>query len=171
MGHIPLVKHIIEEFPPSDAPEVYSSPQNGSSLLLAMESVEPELVWMILDKGLASSEEINKAWSKATSHKSSPSEKHSDVIHLLMRYGGFTPPPTPSNKDSPSKKIETEKLPKKSAPSAQKSEASGSSSANTANAPLPEEKKSSKNSRGGYRGQGRGKGRGRGRGGPQSGQL
>jgi hypothetical protein len=170
MGKIPVVKHIFEEFPPDDSPAVYQSPENTSSLLLALESGEPELVWMVLDKGLASSEEINKAWSKATSHKLSGSEKQSDIIQLLMRYGGFTPPPTPSNKDGASKQLETRGGPKNSAPLNVKSEQSTSKSDDGPTSPPPEAKKQSKNSRGGYRGRGGGKGRGRGRGGLSAGQ-
>ncbi|KAH6918348.1 hypothetical protein BKA70DRAFT_13601 [Coprinopsis sp. MPI-PUGE-AT-0042] len=174
VGHIPIVKYIFEEYPPEDAPAVYSSPPNNSSLLLALESGEPELVWMILDKSLATSEEINKVWSKATSQKSSSlsgSEKHSDILQLLMRYGGFTPPPTPSNKDGVSTQLETAGEIQKTATSAGKSEPSASTSKDGPTPGPPEAKKQSKNNRGGYRGRSRGKGRGRGRGGPPAGQL
>jgi hypothetical protein len=60
-------------------------------------------VWMILEaKGLASSQDIGNAWtkicsieSKAKPGKPDDEEKFNDIRNLLMRYGGFSPPPTP----------------------------------------------------------------------------
>lgn len=65
---------------------------------------------MILDKGLATTHDINDAWVRVTSGGVSLSgrcglakdkENMDDITKLLMRFGGFTPPPTPPSKLTP----------------------------------------------------------------------
>lgn len=88
---------------------VYDLPKSKSLLSLALDTCEPELVWMILDKDLTSPEDINNAWSYITSDNGKAAaakklgqnppakelEKLEDIKKLLMRFGDFTPPTTP----------------------------------------------------------------------------
>ncbi|KAJ7510077.1 hypothetical protein B0H11DRAFT_1174946 [Mycena galericulata] len=116
-GHIPVVAYFFESYPPkdSDSNGVYNPPESKTLLSIALESHEPELVWMILDKGLATEQDINVSWTWITSaegrsamKKGPPGgqklkqkeEKFADIMKLLMRFGGFTPPPTPSSSDN-----------------------------------------------------------------------
>jgi hypothetical protein len=109
-GHSNIIKLIFESYPPkeSDSKKIYMLPPSKSLLSLALDSREPEVVWMVLEtKGLATSEEISNAWTKVSSaefkltkpgqKKPTPEdeEKLDDIRNLLMGYGGFTPPPTP----------------------------------------------------------------------------
>ncbi|KAJ7087831.1 hypothetical protein C8R44DRAFT_819930 [Mycena epipterygia] len=115
-GHIPVVAYFFEAYPPSDSHAVYDAPKSKTLLSIALESREPELVWMILDNGLATEQDINLSWTWITStkgrsemkksgkagQKSKPNdeEKFEDIMKLLMRFGDFTPPPTPSSSDN-----------------------------------------------------------------------
>ncbi|KAJ6497051.1 hypothetical protein C8R47DRAFT_1113655 [Mycena vitilis] len=114
-GHIPIVAYFFQEYPPkdSDSKGIYQPPESKTSLSLALESHEPELVWMILENGLATEQDINLSWTWITSTKGraamkklgrkgngNNAEKFEDIMKLLMRYGGFTPPPTPSSSDN-----------------------------------------------------------------------
>ncbi|TFK30138.1 DnaJ-domain-containing protein [Coprinopsis marcescibilis] len=109
-GQITIAQYIFDEYPPDDAPATFDSPASKSSLMLAIQSGEPELVWMVLNNGLATSEQINEAWARATSNGNPEismdrESKEADIIRLLMRYGGFTPPPAPCNKSETSKTL------------------------------------------------------------------
>ncbi|KAF9469189.1 DnaJ domain-containing protein [Collybia nuda] len=106
-GQIAIATYFFEEYPPcDDTANIYNSPASRSLLLLALDSCEPELVWMILDKGLASSQEIIEAWNHFTSkdgilawrapnRKAPAREIVEDIAKLLARYGGFTQTPAP----------------------------------------------------------------------------
>ncbi|EIM89836.1 uncharacterized protein STEHIDRAFT_118931 [Stereum hirsutum FP-91666 SS1] len=103
-GHIPIVKYFFETYPvnDSDSDPVYEPPPNRPLLLLAMESAEPEAVWLILDKKLASRKEIKASWEwlwSTTGQRLYTSSKKTgkldEVKNILMKYGGFTAPPTP----------------------------------------------------------------------------
>ncbi|KAF7363616.1 hypothetical protein MSAN_01018700 [Mycena sanguinolenta] len=116
-GHVPIVAYFLEEHPLEDSNGVYKPPASKSLLSLALESHEPELVWKILDNDLATEQEINQSWAWITSAegrsamkknfaqnggrkgKAHGDEKFQDIMKLLMRFGGFTPPPTPSSSD------------------------------------------------------------------------
>ena len=110
LGRISIVKHLVETYPLSHSDALYENPQGSTLLSLALESGEPELVWFVLENKLASPEDINKTWTKVTSGKNSyskqSSEKHSDIIQLLKKYGGFTPPATPLSSSSTSKPLQ-----------------------------------------------------------------
>jgi hypothetical protein len=112
LGHIEIIKTpFFENYPPkeSEHAKIYSTSKSTPLLLLALDSHEPEVVWMILDRGLATSQDISNAWTlvsagnwKATVRKKVASsgrkvddEKLDEIRHLLMTFGGFTPPPTP----------------------------------------------------------------------------
>ncbi|KAJ7905725.1 hypothetical protein B0H14DRAFT_2661321 [Mycena olivaceomarginata] len=115
-GHIPVVAYFLDEHPPKDSDGVYEPPEGKTLLSLALESHEPELVWKILDNGLATEQDINLSWTWITSTKGRSAmksstggrkgnlahsdEKFEDIMKLLMRFGGFTPPPTPSSSDN-----------------------------------------------------------------------
>ncbi|KAF4615025.1 hypothetical protein D9613_002692 [Agrocybe pediades] len=123
-GNLTIVEHFIETYPPNDRDykAVYECPSSDSLLSFALESREPELVWMILDKKLASPSDMNQAWTWATSEEgsaalngSSPTaaqlEKSQDILKLLMRYGGFSPKgptkvPASNTKQAPSKQAQ-----------------------------------------------------------------
>ncbi|KAF8212016.1 hypothetical protein K438DRAFT_1957806 [Mycena galopus ATCC 62051] len=117
-GHIPVVAYFLDEHPPKDSNGVYEPPAGKTLLSLALESHEPELVWKVLDNGLATEQDINLSWAWITSTKGrstmkkglvpngdrkgkafNDEEKFEDITKLLMRFGGFTPPPTPSSSD------------------------------------------------------------------------
>ncbi|KAJ7063471.1 DnaJ-domain-containing protein [Mycena amicta] len=108
-GHIPVVAYFFEAYEPNDSPKLYDPPEAKTLLSIALDSHEPELVWMILDKGLATAPEINESWTWITStrgrsamksHRKATDGQFEDILKLLMRYGGFTPPPTPSAGES-----------------------------------------------------------------------
>lgn len=114
-GHISVLNYFFDAHPPNDldTKAIYTAPETKTLLSLALESREPEVVWTVLDKQLASTVDISKAWTwitssegksfmrKKASGKPSPQdvEKLDDIMKLLMRFGGFTPPPTPSSSD------------------------------------------------------------------------
>lgn len=60
---------------------------------MALESHEPEIVWIILDRKLATPQEINQALTWAISEKSATlgasedRDKAEDIIKLLKQYG------------------------------------------------------------------------------------
>lgn len=170
-GQISIVAYFLETYPPKDSDGVYNL-SNTNLLSLALHSGEPELVWMILDKKMASSEDINNAWSFITSTAGSASfnlshgargsdkETYDDVLKLLMRFGNFTPPPTPQvGKANPDAwKSTNNKGVHKTNSGAHVSLEQISSQSDQIS--LTEESHKANN----YRGRGRSRGRGRGRG-------
>jgi hypothetical protein len=109
LGHVEIMKRpFFENYPPkeSEYSAIYSAPKSTSVLHHALNSCEPEVVWMILDKGIANSQDINNAWAWVSAgnwkammrKKAAPEvddEKLDEIRQLLMTFGGFTPPPTP----------------------------------------------------------------------------
>ncbi|KIM87213.1 hypothetical protein PILCRDRAFT_86249 [Piloderma croceum F 1598] len=110
LGHIEIMNRpFFENYPPKESEHsaIYSTPKSTSVLLLALDSREPEVVWMILDQGIAKLQDISNAWTlvsagnwKATMLKKKvdgdiDGEKLDEIRQLLMTFGGFTPPPTP----------------------------------------------------------------------------
>ncbi|KAG6876015.1 hypothetical protein C0992_001370 [Termitomyces sp. T32_za158] len=64
-GNIPIVTYFFEEHPPTaDTAKIYDLPSSTSLLSLAFESLQPELVWMILDKKLANKETMTSVWGR-----------------------------------------------------------------------------------------------------------
>ena len=105
-GHIEILKHFFESYDPKqeDHNTIYDPEAPMSLLSIALASAEPEVVWMILDKGLATAEDISHAWTTVTSLEGkrallkkigNNSLKYTEIQNLLMTYGGFTPPLTP----------------------------------------------------------------------------
>jgi hypothetical protein len=113
LGHINIIRNsFFENYPPkeSEYSAIYRAPKATSVLLLAIDSCEPEVVWMILNNGIASSQDTSNAWTRVSSgnwkesmkKKSLPGGRKVDdqnldeIRQLLMTFGGFTPPPTPT---------------------------------------------------------------------------
>ncbi|KAJ3530392.1 hypothetical protein NMY22_g8590 [Coprinellus aureogranulatus] len=113
IGQVAISKYIFENYPPDDAEALYDPPKGSSLLALALQSKEPELAWLILDNKLASPVDIEKAWQQMTSSnaKSSSeakfreSDKYSDILQLLKKYGNLTPPATPLNSSQSSNRF------------------------------------------------------------------
>ncbi|KAK0196763.1 DnaJ-domain-containing protein [Armillaria mellea] len=112
-GHQKIVSYFFNAFPPKNGSSkpIYTLPESANLLALALDSRDPEVVWMILDKSLASSEDISKAWSWVTSPEgynimlkpnsvnealsdNARLERYNEIIRLLMRFGRFTQPST-----------------------------------------------------------------------------
>lgn len=105
-GHVQILKHFFESYDPNeeDHNAVYDLSPPKSLLSIALDSAEPEVVWMILDRGLATAQDIGNAWTEVTSLEGkqtllkkmgNESMKYTEIQNLLMSYGSFTPPPTP----------------------------------------------------------------------------
>lgn len=115
---------------------------------------------MILDKGLASTQDIGKAWALVSTAEWKQSTmkvafsanaeinevKLDEIRQLMMAFGGFTPPPTPKVDNQHSGQQAGQKKNKASFQSNSTSDAQQT------------------NANGSGRGKGRGRGRGRGRG-------
>ncbi|KAF8163466.1 hypothetical protein B0H34DRAFT_695572 [Crassisporium funariophilum] len=106
-GHVKIVNHFLETYPPedSDSDLIYDHTECSNLLSLSLESREPEVVWLVLDRKLATSQEISEAWTWATSENgirvsnglnsgvsAEDVEKSEDMLKLLARYGGFSYP-------------------------------------------------------------------------------
>ena len=150
-GHIPIVQLFLETYPPkdSDSKLIYDCSEYSSLVSLALESHEPEIVWIVLDRKLATLEEIRRALTWATSEKGLMSsvedrDKAEDIIKLLKKYGKFDNQP-----------INTQ---------AQATQASPKSSHAQSSSPSAKVSPSSSKQRA-FRGHGRGRGRARARGG------
>lgn len=158
-----MVNYFLSEYPPhdSDSSAIYKSSGCPDLLSLALESREPELVWIILDNKLASRQELSKAWNWASTDSGIKTlqgqasakelEKAADIQKLLNQYGGFSSPKIGNAKSYTSPKAANADRSKAASPEQPQSVKS------TANdAPYVRQKPTR------ARGQGRGKGRGRG---------
>ncbi|KAG9318842.1 hypothetical protein JVU11DRAFT_946 [Chiua virens] len=101
-----FLKHFFESYDPKeeDHNAIYHLLPPRSLLSIALGSAEPEVMWMILDRGLTTGQDIGNAWTEVTSLEGEHAlltkmgndrTKYSEIQNLLMSYGGFTPPPTP----------------------------------------------------------------------------
>src|ERR1700678_854216 len=93
-GHIPIVQLFLESYPPKDSDSKLISDHSECSNLisLAVESHEPEIVWIALDRKLATPEEISQALTWATSEEGlltsiEDRDKAEDIIKLLKQHG------------------------------------------------------------------------------------
>ncbi len=69
-GHQKIVTYFFQRLslPKTTTPSPFTHlPKSTNLLTLALDSRDPEVLWMILDKSLASSDDISKAWSWVTS--------------------------------------------------------------------------------------------------------
>lgn len=152
-----------DNYPPKEPEhsDIYTAPESTSLVLLAIESGEPEALWMIHEQGLTTAQDIESAWTlvsspdweeramkKATAARAKrDAHKLGEIKQLLMTFGSFTPTPTPKfeaeDGSSAGHKTRTSTPPPQT------------SSHSTANA------NSNGNSRGKTRGRGRGRSRGK----------
>ncbi|KAF9475856.1 DnaJ-domain-containing protein [Pholiota conissans] len=162
MGHVAIANYFFENYPPeiSDHKDIYDCASCPNLISLALESHDPELVWLILDRKLATSDETRQAWEWASSEEGrqalegeNPSaltiEKAEDIVALLERYGNIQTP------------VASAPLPVRTA----KKAAGKITSLSPSNKPSPPPSTGSYNNRprpgrGNVRGRGRGRGRG-----------
>ncbi|KAL0565866.1 hypothetical protein V5O48_016154 [Marasmius crinis-equi] len=177
-GQLPIMNYFLENHPPGDdSREVYRSPLSSSlsNLRLAIESGDPQVVKLVLEQGLASSQVLNEVWTWMTSKgvETLPDE----IAKIIMQHGGFTPPPTPvtnRNGDGSSAGNKKRGRGRGRGHNRQRDESRGSRSPDAGSerrgspipqGPPPQSASDRGNGRGRGRGRGRGQGRGRGRGG------
>lgn len=101
LGQILIVEYFIETYPPEDCSAVYqcSGNDHDNLLSLALQSRKPELVWIVLDKKLATSNDLSEAWTWASSEvgqavlrgsaTANDLESVDAISQLLKKYGGF----------------------------------------------------------------------------------
>lgn len=103
-GHTPIIKYFYNTYPPTDddSSELYRPPSSVSALSLAVQYSEPEVAWLILNKGLASKHEIWHVWTWLNSQEGKAAlafrdgqAKVEEFSNLLMTFGDFTPPMSP----------------------------------------------------------------------------
>jgi hypothetical protein len=104
-GYLDVVKYFIATYPPREEEHfpIYRAPKSTSLLTMALQTAEPELVWIILEGRLASLEEIHHSWAwiQSSTGKTALSEpglkgasKWDEIVHMLKVYGKLTPPPS-----------------------------------------------------------------------------
>lgn len=92
-GHAKIANHLFELYPPDDDEyaAIYRSPETGSNFQLALESKEPEMVWLVFDKHLYTEEEMDQAWgvvnSKAFRSNISATRKYNEIVNLFKTLG------------------------------------------------------------------------------------
>ncbi|TBU50732.1 DnaJ domain-containing protein [Dichomitus squalens] len=105
-GNAKIVNHFFENYSPKDGDHegIYHSPESKSNLHLALDSKEPEVVWLVLEKKLYTKEERDAAWdivqSKKFKSSISPTDKHVEFVNLFATYGGYSldkPVPAPES--------------------------------------------------------------------------
>ncbi|KAJ4497955.1 hypothetical protein C8R41DRAFT_820335 [Lentinula lateritia] len=111
-GHLKIIDHLFKHYPPQDPDhnQIYVPPPSKSVLSLALQSHEPEVVFMVLqpENRLSNSQDVNDAWSWINSPEGRTAmtryskgisgdivDKFNDICTLLGQFGGFTPPATP----------------------------------------------------------------------------
>jgi hypothetical protein len=102
LGHIPIVKYFFDTYPPrdSDYSAIYQCFGCDNLLSLALGSRKTELVCMVLEKGLATKNELTQAWTWASSKSgqlalrgkatASDLESADDIMELLKKYDEST---------------------------------------------------------------------------------
>ena len=100
LGQIVIVEYFIETYPPEDCPAIYQCSGSDNLLSLALQSRKPEFVWIVLDKKLATSNDLSEAWTWASSEAGQAVlrgsataydlERADDITQLLKKYGGFS---------------------------------------------------------------------------------
>ncbi|KAI6005682.1 hypothetical protein EDD15DRAFT_2150432, partial [Pisolithus albus] len=96
-GRLSIMKHFLDAYDPHDEDHnaIYSLTSPNNLLSMALESVEPQVVWTILDRGLASPVEINDAWTRITStvgmeallaRMGNDTGKYAEIQNILMSF-------------------------------------------------------------------------------------
>ncbi|KAI8998675.1 hypothetical protein BD414DRAFT_129948 [Trametes punicea] len=106
--HAAVVLHFFETYPPDDEDyaAIYRTPPSKSNLGLALDTREPELVWMVLEKRLHSKEEMDQAWvalnTPAFKGRVSPQSKFDELVNLFTSFGDYAPlAPEPDTHSTP----------------------------------------------------------------------
>lgn len=98
-GHIQVVKHFISTYSPqdSDHEDIYKKPESSSLLKLALNSREPEAVWLVLDNKLATQQDLTDEWVFVQSAAGKAvivgtggkkhEGKYEEIRNLFMSYG------------------------------------------------------------------------------------
>ena len=108
-GHIAVVNYFLASYPPREreyAP-IYITFGSRTALSLALDSNEPEMVELVLENSLATTEDVHSAWARVSSGaglqqaKSPPNvEKAGEIRRMLRSFAGLTPP-TPTVEPPP----------------------------------------------------------------------
>ncbi|KAI9064390.1 hypothetical protein FKP32DRAFT_1591807 [Trametes sanguinea] len=94
--HPAVVLHFFENHPPNDEDyeAIYRAPEGKSNLGLALNTREPEMVWLILDKNLHTKEEMDDAWDALNTREFkssvSPQSKFDELVNLFVTFGNYT---------------------------------------------------------------------------------
>lgn len=96
LGQSPIVNYFIDAYPPLDYSVIYQCFGCDNLLSLALQSRKPELVWIVLDKSLATKKELTDAWTRASSESglvalrgketANDLESAEDIMELLRKY-------------------------------------------------------------------------------------
>lgn len=105
-GRVSALKYILEAHSPEDNEGIYDAPPSKSLLFIALESCQPEVVWMVLNNKLATKEDMANAWSfvlndaqgifRKTPGLAKPDEKVEEITNLLITFGGFSKESVPA---------------------------------------------------------------------------
>jgi hypothetical protein len=115
-GHLPVILYFLETFKPhiEESLPIIVPPEGTTLVLLALESNNPRVVTTILEWNLATLEEIQQAcefvWGEARDKipdaklygdrackgRKWDAQAWKQVKDVLMKFGRFTPPPTPT---------------------------------------------------------------------------
>ncbi|EGN93280.1 hypothetical protein SERLA73DRAFT_189828 [Serpula lacrymans var. lacrymans S7.3] len=97
-GCIPVLNYFFKVYDPKsdDYTSIYATPSSKPVLFIALDSAEPEVIWMILNNGLASTQDIGNAWAWVSSSEGEQSllkklgTQRDDILgeirNLLMTY-------------------------------------------------------------------------------------
>lgn len=100
------LKYLLDAHSPEDNEGIYDAPPSKSLLFIALESCQPEVVWMVLNNQLATKEDMANAWSfvlsdaqgifRKTPGLTKPDEKVEEITNLLIMFGGFSKESVPA---------------------------------------------------------------------------
>lgn len=115
-GHVPVILYFLETFKPhiEESLPIIAPPEGTTLVLLALESNNPNVVTTTLEWHLATLEEIQQAWEfvwgeardkipdgklygdDVRKERKWDCQAWKQVKDVLMKFGRFTPPPTPT---------------------------------------------------------------------------
>ncbi|KAI0362046.1 hypothetical protein OH77DRAFT_1584536 [Trametes cingulata] len=92
--HAAVVRHFFETYAPEDGDyaAVYRAPAGRSNVRIALETREPEMVWMVLEKRLCTEEEMDDAWAELTGAGFARDAKWDEFVNLFTTYGDYERP-------------------------------------------------------------------------------
>ena len=115
-GHLPVILYFLETFKPhiEESLPIIAPPEGTTLVLLALESNNPKVVTTTLEWHLATLEEIQQVWEfvwgeardkipdgklcgdDVRQERKWDAQAWKQVKDILMKFGKFTPPPTPT---------------------------------------------------------------------------